>query len=85
MQFFGAGGFACVTRGGVAMRSWPLLLPTFALSFFFSLRLLLLTHFGETPEAENLFAPIYFNVNNDFQRFFVFLWPAFGHGRLGHP
>ena len=35
-----------------AMPSWPLLLPTFGL--FFILRLLLLTHFGETPKAENL-------------------------------
>ena len=24
---------ACATRGGIAMRSWPLLLPTFGLSF----------------------------------------------------
>ena len=31
-MYFGPGGFACATRGGVAMRSWPLLLPTFALS-----------------------------------------------------
>ena len=29
----GPGGFASATRGGVAMRSWPLLLPTFGLSF----------------------------------------------------
>ena len=35
---FGPGGFGCATRGGVAMRSWPLLLPAFSL--------LLLTHFG---------------------------------------
>ena len=33
--FFGPGGFACATRGGVAMRSWPLLLPSFSLSFSF--------------------------------------------------
>ena len=35
-----------------AMRSWPLLLPTFALlilSLFLLFRLLLLTHFWETP------------------------------------
>ena len=32
---FGPGGFACVTRGGFAMCSWPLLLPTFGLSLFF--------------------------------------------------
>ena len=23
-EIFGPGGFACATRGGVAMRSWPL-------------------------------------------------------------
>ena len=41
----------------------PLLSPSF--SFFFSLsfvlRLLLLTHFGETPEAE-IFSPPYFGI-----------------------
>ena len=45
-----------------AMRCWPLLLPSFSLSLslsFFFLRLLLLTHFGETPECENLFPPIF--------------------------
>ena len=26
---------ACATRGGFALRSWPLLLPTFGLSSFF--------------------------------------------------
>ena len=31
---FGPGGFVCATRGGVAMRSWPSLLPTFGLSSF---------------------------------------------------
>ena len=43
-----------------AMRSWTFLLPSFSLSFFFfslSLRLLLLTHFRESPEAEHLFPP----------------------------
>ena len=44
-----------------AMRSRPLLLPTFALSLFFSLCLLLLTHFGETPVCENLFPPIFWH------------------------
>ena len=46
-----------------AMRSRPLLLPSFSLSLSLSffLRLLLLTHFGETPEAENLFAPIFWH------------------------
>ena len=58
--YFGPGGFACTTRGGVAMRRWPLLLPTFGLSFSL-LRLLLLTHFGESPKAENLFPPIFWH------------------------
>ena len=31
---FGPGGFVCVTLGGVAMRSWPLLLSLFSLPFF---------------------------------------------------
>ena len=44
--FFGPGGFACATRGGVAIRNWALLLPSFSLLF---LRLLLLTHFEESP------------------------------------
>ena len=44
----------CATQGGVAMRSWPLLLPFFALLSFFLFRLLLLTHFGDTPQGQNL-------------------------------
>ena len=39
-------------------RSLPLFLPTF---FSFFLRLLLFTHFGKTPVAENLF-PQYFGI-----------------------
>ena len=60
---FGPGGFACATRAGVAMFSWPLLLPSFGLSFFsfFIFLLLLLTHFGETPETEYLFPPIFWH------------------------
>ena len=45
-----------------AMRSWPLLLPTFCLLL---LHLLLLTHIGETPEAENLFPPIFYRAKQD--------------------
>ena len=55
-----------------AMRSWPLLLPSFSLSLFFSFYVLLLTNFGEIPEAI-------------FGRFFFFLRQAFGQGRQGHP
>ena len=47
MGIFGPGGLRapCV--------AWPLLSPTFALlSFFLFLRLLLLTHFGESPMCE---------------------------------
>ena len=38
---------------------WPLFLPSFSFSFFLFLRLLLLTHFGESPVCENLFPPIF--------------------------
>ena len=49
VQEIGPGGSACATRGGVAMRSWPLLLPPFTFfSFLFFLRLSLLTHSGES-------------------------------------
>ena len=49
--------------------AWPLLLPSFGLfPSFFSLRLLLLNHFGETP------------VHWFFSFFCYFLQPAFGHG-----
>ena len=44
-----------------ALRSWPLLLPTFALlSLSFSLSFTSFA-FGETPEAENLFPPIFWH------------------------
>ena len=45
------------------MLSWPLLLPSFGLSssLFFSLRLLLFIHFGESPLFENLFPPIFWH------------------------
>ena len=60
----GPGGFACATAGGVAVHSWPLLLPAFGLSSLISLflfRPLLLTHFGGSPEAEHLFPPIFWH------------------------
>ena len=46
--------------------AWPLLLPLLSLSFFlsflfFSLRLLLFTHFRESPVCENLFPPIFWH------------------------
>ena len=69
---------ACLRAPCVA---WPLLLPSFSLSFFlsffwprrlacamlafflslFSLHLLLLTHFGESPVCEHLFPPIFWH------------------------
>ena len=51
---------ACLRAPCVA---WPLLLPSFSLSLssFFSLRLLLFTHFGESPVRENLFPPIFWH------------------------
>ena len=47
---------ACLRAPCVA---WPLLSPTFALSLF--LRLLLLTHFGESPMCEIIFHPIFWH------------------------
>ena len=50
-------GFFCVRHPWWrTKRSWPLFSPTF--SFFLFLRLLLFTHFGETPMAEINFPPI---------------------------
>ena len=59
VEVIGPGGFACATRGGIAMRSWPLLLPTFALSSSMSIAF---DPLRETPEAEILFRPIYFAI-----------------------
>ena len=58
---------ACVRH--VCLRApciaWSLLLPSFRLSFplsfLFSLCLLLLTHFRESPVCENLFPPIFWH------------------------
>ena len=102
LAFYWPRRLACATRLAFAMRSWPLFLPTFALSLslffcvfcfwpnsgklsgvfssFYGQRsvtaawatpspwsilllfhLLLLTHFGETPEADNLFSPIFWH------------------------
>ena len=54
VRSFGPGGLRapCV--------AWPLLLPSFSLSLSL-LRLLLLTHFGESPVCENLFPPIFWH------------------------
>ena len=50
---------ACLRAPCVA---WPLLLPLFSLSLlFFFLRLLLLTHFGETPVCEIISTPIFWH------------------------
>ena len=74
-QSFGPGGLRapCV--------AWPLFSPTFALCLF--LRLLLLTHFGESPMCKIIF--VFKQKKVFFRPFFCFLSPAFGHGRLGHP
>ena len=42
-----------------AMRIVITIVQSFFFSISFSLHLLLLTHFGETPVAENLFPPIF--------------------------
>ena len=58
---FGPGGFVCATRGDVAMPSWPLLLPTFALSLSLFSPSFAFDPLGETPVAENLFPPIFWH------------------------
>ena len=59
----GPGGLRAPAEVAFAMHSWPLLLPTFTLflSLSLHLRLLLLTHFVQTSEGENLFPP-YFGI-----------------------
>ena len=47
-----------------SVQAWSLdqpLVPGVFTYFFLFLRLLLFTHFGETPEAENLFPPIFWH------------------------
>ena len=56
IKYVGPGGLHGPPQVAFAMRSWPLLLPAFALSLFF-LCLLLLTRDREIPEAEILFRP----------------------------
>ena len=61
---FGPGGLRAPCVLACAMRSLAIVITivqSFSLSFFLSLHLLLLTHFGETPEAENLFPPIFWH------------------------
>ena len=55
-KFFFVGSFCVRHPCWRTKRSWPLFSPTF--SFFLFLRLLLFTHFGETPMAEINFPPI---------------------------
>ena len=65
LTLFGPDGLRAPPEVAFAMRSWPFLLPIFALSIFplsfFLLRLLLLTHFRETTKAEILF-PSYLEI-----------------------
>ena len=56
VKFFFVGFFCVRHPWWRTKRSWPLFSPTF--SFFLFLRLLLFTHFGETPMAEINFPPI---------------------------
>ena len=60
-QLFWPRRLACTTRGGGRNRSWPLFSPTFFFFFFLFLRLLLFTHFGESPVRENLLPPIFWH------------------------
>ena len=66
-SFFGPGGLHAPCLRAPCLRApcvaWPLLLPSFSLFFSLSLclRLLLFTHFGETPVCEIIFAPIFWH------------------------
>ena len=44
-----------------AMRNLAIVITIVQSFFFFSLRLLLVTHFGESPVCENLFPPIFWH------------------------
>ena len=59
----------CATRGGVVMRSWPLLLPTFALLSLspLLLRLLLFIHLGKLPRLKICF-PRYFGITRRYMQ-----------------
>ena len=83
---------ACAMRAQCV--AWPLLLPSFSLSSSFS------QSFAFDPLRGNsyvwkFFPPIFwpkkignfyfFTKKTDFLLSLDFFWPAFGHGRLGHP
>ena len=55
------GVLACATRGGGRSEAGHCFHLLFFFSFFFLLRLLLFTHFGESPVRENLFPPIFWH------------------------
>ena len=59
-----------------AMRSWSLLLPSFSPLLSFSLRLLLLTHFGEFPVCENLFPQLFWHKEYK-KKLLALLYPFF--------
>ena len=58
--FFGPGGLPAPCVLVCAMHSLAIVI-TFVRSLFFSLRLLLLTHFEETPMCEIIFHPIFWH------------------------
>ena len=62
-KFFGPGGLRAPCLLACAMRSLVIVITIVQslLSLFFSLRLLLLTHFGKSPVCENLFPPIFWH------------------------
>ena len=58
----GPGVLACATRGGGRSEAGHCFhLLSFFFLFFLFLRLLLFTHFGESPVRENLFPPIFWH------------------------
>ena len=91
-QFFGPGGFACATRGGVC-NAYLAIVITIAQSLFFFLFppvFCFLPTSGKLPRLRICF-PQYFGITRRymhsfflFARFFFFSCPALGHGRLGH-
>ena len=60
--YFGPGMLECATRGGGRSEAGHCFHILFSFFFFLLLlRLLLFTHFGESPVRENLFPPIFWH------------------------
>ena len=75
VTFFVVGFFCVCHPWWRTKRSWPLFSPTF--SFFLFLRLLLFTHFGETPMAEINFPPIIWHNQKEYLKKYIVLKLSF--------